>query len=269
MTETSPSAQTRPLALVTGASSGIGLELARQFADHGYDLVIAAEDEHIESVAAELAGTGIWVEPVRVDLSAPDGVELLWQVVEAGGRPLAAAALNAGIGEGGDFATQTPLDAELRIVDLNVRSTVHLGKRVAAHMTEQRAGRILVTSSIASQMPGTFQTVYNASKSFTQSFAEGLREELSEHGVSVTALMPGPTETNFFHRARMDDTPVGQSDKDDPADVAAQGFEALMRGDQKVVAGSLMTKVQGLANRVVPDSVKAKVHKKMAEPGGG
>ena len=134
-------------------------------------------------------------------------------------------------------------------------------------MTEQGAGRILVTSSIAAQMPGTYQTVYNASKSFTQSFAEGLREELSEHGVSVTALMPGPTDTKFFHRANMDETHLsGSRDKDDPADVAAQGFEALMRGDQKVVAGSLMTKVQGLANRVLPDSAKAKVHKKMARP---
>jgi len=259
--------QARPLALVTGASSGIGLELARQFAGHGYDLVVAAEDESIERTGGEVAHTGTWVNPVQVDLSTPAGVALLWDAVESVGRPLAAAALNAGVGQGGDFATRTPLDAELRIVDLNVRSTVHLGKLVAAHMTEHGAGRILVTSSIAAQMPGTYQTVYNASKAFTQSFAEGLREELSEHGVTVTALMPGPTETNFFHRAHMDDTPVGQADKDDPATVAAQGFEALIRGDQKVVAGSLTTKVQGVANRVLPDSVKAKVHKKMADPG--
>ena len=269
MADTPSPARARPLALVTGASSGIGLELARQFAAHGYDLVVAAEDEHIQRVGGEFADSGIWIEPVRVDLSSPAGVEQLWQAVESAGRPLAAAALNAGVGEGGDLATQTPLEAELQIVDLNVRSTVHLGKLVAAHMTAHEAGRILVTSSIASQMPGTYQTVYNASKSFTQSFAEGLREELSEHGVTVTALMPGPTDTNFFHRAHMDDTPVGQSEKDDPADVAAQGFEALMRGDEKVVAGSLTTKVQGMANRVLPDSIKAKVHKKMAEPGAG
>jgi short-subunit dehydrogenase len=134
-------------------------------------------------------------------------------------------------------------------------------------MIARGAGRLLFTSSIASMMPGTYQAVYNASKSFVQSFAEALRDELKDTGVTVTALMPGPTETNFFHRAEMDDTRVGASDKDDPAVVAKQGFEAMMKGDQKVVAGSMKTKVQGAASKIMPDSAKARMHRGMAEPG--
>jgi uncharacterized protein len=130
-------------------------------------------------------------------------------------------------------------------------------------------GRVLFTSSIASTMPGSFQAVYNASKSFVQSFAEALVEELKESQVTVTSLMPGPTDTEFFDRAEMQDTAVGSGSKDDPAQVAAQGFRALMAGEQKVVAGSLSTKAQGLANKVLPDGLKAKAHRRMAEPGSG
>jgi uncharacterized protein len=255
----------QPLALVTGASSGIGFELARQFAEHGFDLVIAAEDDELASAAREL-GDAV-VESVQVDLATPQGVEELWGRTTALGRPLSAAALNAGVGHGGAFATDTDLDAELRLIDLNVRSTVHLAKYVARDMVSRDEGRILFTSSIASTQPGTFQAVYNASKSFVQSFALALREELRDTQVSVTSLMPGPTETEFFERAEMEDTRVGASDKDDPADVAREGFEALMNGDEQVVAGSLSTKVMGRSGRFVPDSVKAKMHRKMAEPG--
>jgi short-subunit dehydrogenase len=247
------------LALVTGASSGIGRELAKQFAENGFDVIVAAEDDAIAGVAAELGG-----EAVQVDLATPEGVETLWRSV--GGRPLAAAALNAGIGAGGPFA-QTELRDELKLVDLNVRSTIHLAKLVVREMVPRGEGRILFTSSIASTMPGSFQAVYNASKSFVQSFALALREELKDTGVSVTSLMPGPTDTEFFERAEMLDTAVGAGEKDDPADVARDGFEALMAGDERVVSHSLKTKVQGRASRALPDSVKAKMHRKMAEPG--
>ncbi len=257
----------RPLALVTGASSGIGLELARQFAEHGFDLVVAAEDAGLEPVAASLAEHGGAVEGVRVDLADPDGVEELWARTRALGRPIDAAALNAGIGSGGAFA-DAPLERDLELVDLNVRSTVHLAKHVVRRMAERGEGRILFTSSIASTMPGSFQSVYNASKSFVQSFALALRDELKDTGVTVTALMPGPTDTEFFERADMLDTKVGASDaKDDPADVAAQGFEALMDGDERVVAGSLSTKLQGKGSRFMPDRAKAAMHRRMAEPG--
>jgi short-subunit dehydrogenase len=116
-------------------------------------------------------------------------------------------------------------------------------------------------------MPGTFQAVYNASKSFVQSFALALRNELEDTGVTVTSLMPGPTDTEFFERADMLDTKVGAGDKDDPADVAKDGFEALMNGDERVVSASLSTKLQGRGSRVLPDSVKAEMHRRMAEPG--
>jgi uncharacterized protein len=261
------SSATRPLALVTGASSGIGLELARQFAEGGFDLVVAAEDDAIARVPAELAGSGAQVETVQVDLATADGVEELHRRVAAAGRPLDAAALNAGVGAGGAFATDTDLADELRIVDLNVRSTVHLAKYVVRDMVARDEGRILFTSSIASTMPGAFQAVYNASKSFVQSFALALRNELKDTSVTITSLMPGPTETEFFERADMLDTKVGSSDKDDPADVARQGFEALMAGEERAVAASASTKVQARGSRFLPDSAKAEMHRKMAEPG--
>ena len=256
----------RPLALVTGASSGIGFELARQFAEHGFDLVIAAEDAAINTVAQQLSD-GVRVEPVQVDLTTQQGVEQLWARVSSDGRGLEAAALNAGVGEGGAFAGGTDLEKELTLVDLNVRSTVHLAKRVVDKMVDQGEGRILFTSSIASTMPGPYQAVYNASKSFVQSFALALRNELKDAGVSVTSLMPGPTDTDFFNRADMLDTQVGAGEKDDPADVARDGFEALMSGEERVVSSSLKTKLQGRASRLMPDSAKAEMHRKMAEPG--
>src|SRR3954468_1820341 len=258
----------RPLAVVTGASSGIGYELAKQFAQHGYDLLIAAEDEGIEQAGTALCGDGgPEVRPCRVDLASYDGVESLYRAITATGRPVDAIAINAGRGAGGDFTRETDLNDEFNIIDVNVTSTVHLAKRVLPDMVRRGAGRVLFTSSIAATMPGSYQAVYNASKSFVQSFAQALRNELKDTGVTVTALMPGPTDTNFFERAEMLDTKVGAGDKDDPADVAREGFEALMKGDQKVVAGSLKTKAQAAASKVMPDSVKAKMHRKMAEPG--
>ena len=257
-------------AVVTGASSGIGYELARQFAEHGWDVLVAAEDEGIEQAAADLRRDGQnQIHAVRVDLATHDGVEELYRAIRATGRPVDAIAINAGRGIGGDFTRQTALEDELNVIDVNVTSTVHLAKRVLPDMVERNEGRVLFTSSIASMMPGAYQAVYNASKSFVQSFAEALREELKDTGVTVTSLMPGPTDTNFFHRAEMDDTRVGSSKKDDPAQVAEQAYEALMKGEEKVVAGSVMTKVQAAASKVMPDSAKAKMHRKMAEPGSG
>jgi uncharacterized protein len=263
---TNPSAS--PFAVVTGASSGIGFELAKQFAEHGYDLLIVAEDEAIEQAAAGLRRDGgTQVVAVREDLATFDGVERCYAAILETGRPVDAIALNAGRGIGGDFTRETALADELNVIDVNVTSTVHLAKRVLPGMVARDEGRVLFTSSIASLMPGTYQAVYNASKSFVQSFAEALRAELKDSGVTVTALMPGPTDTNFFHRAEMDDTKVGAGAKDDPAVVAKQGFEALMKDKQKVVAGSTKTKVQAKASKVLPDSANAEMHRKMAEPG--
>ena len=259
---------TRPLAVVTGASSGIGLELAKLFAAAGYDLVITAEDAELADARAGIAAAGVDVQAVQVDLTRSGAVEELWARVRATGKPVAAIALNAGVGRGGAFK-DNPLSDELEIVDLNVRSTVHLAKHVVRQMVEQGSGRILFTSSIASTMPGPYQAVYNASKSFVQSFALALRDELKDTGVTVTSLMPGPTETEFFERAEMEDTRIGQGKQDDAADVAQLGFEALMNGDERAIAASLSTKLQGRGSRFLPDSAKAALHRKMAEPGGG
>ena len=257
----------RSLAVVTGASSGIGLELAKQFAENDFDLVIAAEDAELAGAAEQLRGMGADVDAVQVDLARPEGVEELQRRIVAAGRPVDAAALNAGVGAGGAFATDTALEDELRLIDLNVRSTVHLAKYIVRDMVARDEGRILFTSSIASTMPGSFQAVYNASKSFVQSFALALRNELKDTAVTVTSLMPGPTDTEFFERADMLDTKVGADDKDDPADVAREGFEALMAGKERVVSASMNTKLQGRGSRVLPDSAKADLHRRMAEPG--
>jgi short-subunit dehydrogenase len=259
----------RPFAVVTGASSGIGYELARQFAQHGYDVLIAAEDAGIDQAAVDVErDTHAAVHPVRTDLATFDGVEKLYAAIQAIGRPLDAIALNAGRGAGGDFARDTSLQDELNIIDVNITSTVHLAKRVLPAMIERGTGKVLFTSSIASAMPGSYQAVYNASKAFVQSFAEAIRNELKDTGVTVTALMPGPTDTNFFARADMLDTKIGTTNSlDDPAKVAEQGFEALMKGEDQVVAASAKNKVQAVAAKVIPDKVKAQMHRKMAEPG--
>jgi uncharacterized protein len=262
------SSSNRPLALVTGASSGIGLELAKQFAQNDFDLIIAAEDAELAGAARQLESTGANVEAIQVDLATPDGVETLWRRAQEAGRPIAAAALNAGVGAGGAF-TDTDLQGELRLIDLNVRSTTHLAKYLVRDMAARNEGRLLFTSSIASTMPGPFQAVYNASKSFVQSLALALRNELKDTNVTVTSLMPGPTDTEFFERAGMLDTKVGAGGKDDPAEVARDGFEAMMAGKERVVSSSASTKAQGRFSRLMPDSVKAEMHRRMAKPGSG
>ncbi|KRE33081.1 oxidoreductase [Mycobacterium sp. Soil538] len=255
------------LALVTGASSGIGLELARNFARNGYDLVVAADDDAIHGVPSELASHGGAVQPVQVDLRTPEGVEHLFASTIEGGRTLTAAALNAGVGRGEMFL-ESELSDDLSIIDLNVRSTVHLAKLVLRDMANRDSGKVLFTSSVASMMPGSYQPVYNASKSFVQSFVKALQDELRDTSITVTALLPGPTDTNFFASAKMLDSPIGKMGKDDPAEVARQGFEALMRGDRQVVAASLSSKLMGTVSRVLPDPVKAAGSRLISAPLG-
>ncbi|MFH9010796.1 SDR family NAD(P)-dependent oxidoreductase [Streptomyces sp. NPDC017943] len=258
---------TRPLALITGASSGIGYELARQFAAHGYDLVVNAEDERLEPAAGTLRESGAEVRAVRADLRTAEGRYALLDALD--GLTVDVAVLNAGVGRGGAFV-DTDLADDQEVIDLNVTATVRLAKPLLRAMVTRDAGRLAFTSSVASTMPGAFQPVYNASKSFVQSFAQALAEEVKDTGVTVTSFMPGPTDTDFFERAGMaDDTVIGTMKKDDPAQVAEQAFEAIVRGDTKVVTGSLKTKVQGLAGKVLPDGVKAAAHRRMAEPGSG
>jgi short-subunit dehydrogenase len=261
------SSLTRKMAVVTGASNGIGYELAKQFAQNGFDLLITATGPSIDKVAQDLEALGVKVETVQADLATYEGVETLYNKIKETNRPVDAIAINAGVGVGGDFARETDLKDELNLINLNVVSTVHLAKRVVKDMVSRGQGRILFTSSIAALMPGPFETVYAASKAFVHSFSEGLRNELKDTGVTVTALMPGPTDTNFFHRAGMDDTQVGAGQKDDPATVAKQGFEALMAGKDHIIVGSLKTKLQGAVSTVLPDTINAEQHRHLSEPG--
>lgn len=263
---TSSFSSSRPLAVVTGASSGIGFELAKQFAEHGFNLVIVADDPGIREAAQAFEAAGAQVHSLQTDLAKPSGVERLYAEISALGVPVDSLVINAGVGVGGDFARETDLEDEMNLINLNVTSVVHLTKRVVKDMVEAGHGRILFTSSIAAIMPGPFEAVYAASKAFVHSFAEALRNELKDTGVSVTSLMPGMTETNFFHRAGMDDTLAGHLAKDDPALVAKQGFEALMAGRDHVIAGGLMNRLQGMAVRFLPDEQKAAFHRLLSEP---
>ena len=267
MEQTAADQSGAPCAVVTGASSGIGLALARQLLEHGYDVVVAAEDDELEAAADSLRDSGSQVTAVRVDLSTPEGVNELYLRASHGNRPIDVLVLNAGVGVGGPF-TETDLEDDLRLVDLNVRSTVHLAKLVMRDMVDRGSGKVLVTSSVAAKAPGPFHATYAASKAFVHSFAEGVRVELKDTGVTVTSLMPGPTDTEFFDRAELTDTKLGASDKkDDPAQVARQGFDGLMKGEASVFAGSLASKAMGRLSAVTPGPLATKMKRPMTEPG--
>jgi uncharacterized protein len=253
----------RPLAVVTGASSGIGFELARECALHGYDLIIAA-DRPLADAQAALSVLGVRIEPVEVDLATRAGVEALYSAI--GGRRVEALLANAGHGLGRAFLEQDFEDVQ-HVINTNITGTIHLIQKVGSDMLRQASGRILITGSIAGFMPGTFQAVYNGTKAFLDSFSWALRNELKDTGVTVTCLMPGVTDTEFFERAGLMDTKVGtQAKKADPAEVAHVGFQAMINGEGDVVAG-LKNKLQVAAAHVTPAAVLAEQHRKMAEPG--
>jgi uncharacterized protein len=263
-------ASSRPLAVVTGASSGIGLELARQFAQHGFDLLIAAEDDEIERAAEDLRWNDGQVETARVDLATAEGVDQLYRRIQDLGRPVDAIALNAGVGVNGPFI-DTELEDHMRLIGLNIGGVVRLSHYVLRDMVSRGEGRVLYTASIAADMPGAYSATYNASKAFDMMFAEALREEFKDTGVTITALQPGPTDTRFFDRsgATEQQTKLAMGKKDDPADVAKDGFEALMAGKDHVVAGSFSNKMQDIVAQVLPETTKAKMHAKESKPGTG
>ena len=251
----------RRFAIVTGASSGIGFELARCCAEEGHDLLIAADEVEIEAAASELRKLGTEVQAVQADLATTEGVDQLLRAAD--GRAVDALLANAGRGLGHGFLDED-FTAARRVVDTNITGTIYLVQKVGRAMRERGEGRILITGS----MPGSFQAVYNGTKAFLDSFSFALREELKGSGVTVTCLMPGPTETKFFERAEMLDTPVGKQEKDDPAMVARVGYNAMMKGEGDVVSG-LKNKLQSAIANVTPASVLASMHRKMAEPEKG
>jgi short-subunit dehydrogenase len=253
----------RKFAVITGASSGIGLELAKQCAAHNFDVLMCAEDASIHVAAAEVDPRA---QAVQADLATREGCEQLVQAVRRVGRPVDALILNAGVGVGGRFL-DTDLDAELRMIALNCNHIVHISKRLVPAMVARGKGRVLITGSVVSTAPAPYQAVYGATKAFVMSFAEALRVEIADSGVTVTVLQPGATDTNFFERADMTDTKVGQAKKDDPALVAKRGFEAMMDGKDSVLGGSFKSRLQGLANELLPETIKAKQVAKTTEPG--
>lgn len=258
----------RSLAVVTGASTGIGLELAKCCARDGYDLIIAADEKEIEQAAEQVRAAGgnagnISVETVIADLATEEGVDKLYNVLQ--GRTVEQLLANAGRGLGGGFLDQEWAEAR-RVVDTNVNGTIYLIQKVGRDMRARNAGKILITGSVAGFMPGSYQAVYNGTKAFLDSFSYALREELSDSGVTVTCLMPGATETEFFERAKMMDTKIGTERKMDPAEVARQGYEAMQSGEGQIITGWL-NKMRVAMSHVMPAEQLAKQHSEEAAPG--
>lgn len=257
----------RPLALVTGASSGIGFELARKLAERGYDLVMVSDNQEKLDEAAEALSVIdelTQVEVVQADLSQRDGVRKVYDSIRSLHRPVDLLAANAGVGVYGGFSEETDLEEEIALINLNVTSQVHLVKLISRDMLEQGGGDILITSSVAGVLPGPRMAVYAASKAFLRSFGQAIRNELKDKGINVTVLMPGPTDTDFFERARMQDTVVGEAAKQDPAEVAEAAIQALNEAVDHVVPG-IKNKMQMGAAKLMSDESKARVHAKQTE----
>jgi len=255
--------QDRAFAVVTGASSGIGYELAKCCADNGFDLLICADEPAVQDAADQLSVNGAGVEDIETDLSTPGGVTQLYAAIK--GRTVHALLANAGIGLGGAFLDQDFTKVR-KIIDTNVTGTLDLVQRVGRDMRSQGQGRMLITGSVAGLMPGTYQAVYNGTKALLDSFAYALRAELNDTGVTVTCLMPGATETDFFDRAEMLDTKIGTKKKQSAESVAKTGFEAMMRGEGQVVTG-WENKLRAAISHLLPNTVLAEQHRKEAAPG--
>jgi short-subunit dehydrogenase len=250
-------------AIVTGASTGIGFHLAECCAQDGYDLLIAADEPEIQTAAETLRRSGASVEAIQTDLSTTEGVDKL--LAAARGRKVDALLANAGRGLGRAFLDQD-FQAVRKVIETNITGTLYLIHNVGKRMQTADDGKILITGSIAGFMPGTFQAVYNGTKAFIDSFSQALRNEMKESKVTVTCLMPGATETEFFQRADLMDTRVGAQEKDDPAEVAKTGYKAMLAGDDQVIYG-FKNKLQAAAAHVLPAGVTAEMHRTMAEPG--
>jgi short-subunit dehydrogenase len=251
--------------VITGASTGIGLELAKLAAKDGTSLLLVADTDLSQGEAAARAAGAQDVETLQVDLATDEGVEQV--ITKIGDRPVSALLANAGHGLGKAFLDQDWKEAR-HVIDTNVVGTVHLIHAVGQQMRARDNGRILVTGSIAGHIPGSFQLVYNSTKAFIDDFCNGLSNELKNTNVVVTCLEPGPVDTEFFKRADMMDTSAATGSKSDPADVAKDGYKAMLSGDLQITSG-FMNKVQSFFADILPDEMMAQMHRRMAEPGSG
>jgi len=256
---------TGPLALVTGGSSGIGLALVGELSGRGYRVVVVADDPAVLDLPSRFADSPGPVSGRHVDLATQAGVTELCEELRSSGEPISIAALNAGVTVGGRFWL-SELEDHLRLVDLNCRSLVHLARYLVADMVSAGTGHLLLTSSIAADAPGPYQVTYAASKAFVQSFAEGLRHELRGTGVTVTSVLPGPTDTPIFSRGGMASTRIANGRKDSPEVVAGQAVKAALAGRSKVVTGRWVNRAQHVAGRFLPDRVAAFVVARQTEP---
>lgn len=256
-------ADRKPLALVTGGSAGIGLELARLLAGDGYELVITGSSARVHDVADTLGGEAA-VTPVQSDLATTEGVQAVIDATE--GRALDVLVLNAGIAIGGAFL-DLPLERHLQLLDLNIGSTVRLCHALLPAMVARGGGKVLLVSSLSAMTPTPFESVYGPSKSFMTSFGHGLREELRGSGVAITILHPGATATDFHMRAGMGETRFGDNSwKNDPAEVARQGYEGLKNGVTSLIGGDEETQRAGERFRAMSDEDKAERQAEMARP---
>jgi short-subunit dehydrogenase len=252
----------RRLAVVTGASTGIGLELARCAAQDGCDLVICANEARIEDAARDLRSSGAQVDVVQADLSTEEGVLALWQQV--GSREVDYLMANAGLTLGHAFVDQDwPRIREL--IGLNVMGTTLLLHRALPRMKAQGRGRVLVTGSIAGFVPGSYQAVYNATKAYLDSLGFALNDEMKGTGVTVTCLMPGPVDTEIFRRGDMEDSPIGETSlKDTPEHTARLGYEAMKAGRAGMTPG-LMNRLVTTFAGVLPEPVLARMNRWLSE----
>lgn len=222
----------RPFAVVTGASGGLGLALARNFASNGFDILITAEDQELGAATVELAACGtVSVHAVRADLATPQGIERLVDAITASGRAVDALCIAAGTGEGSSF-TEVSLEDEQGLLADSVGGPVHLAKRLLPGMVRRGRGRVLLATAAA----GPFHATRAGARAFLLSFAEVLRNELQGTGVTVTALTPDPAGPRVPQRGELPASPAGLMRKGDPAHLARKGFQAMMAGQEHVVA---------------------------------
>ncbi|SFG39183.1 Short-chain dehydrogenase [Halobacillus alkaliphilus] len=256
----------RKFVMITGSTSGLGFELAKLFANDGYDVAMSGSSEDIYQSAKEIEKLGVEAYPFKADASTYDDVEEFWKFVKSKDRKLDSAVLNVGIGMGGSFL-ENDLQEELKLIDINISGTVHMAKRVVQDMVPNKEGDILIVSSVSATLPTPYETVYGPSKAFGFMFAESLREELKETGVNVTAMLPGATNTSFHHNAGMDSTYFGdEKNKNNKELVAQQGYEALKNELDHVVCGDEATKKEAEENKQTPEEVKAAKHAEKAKP---